>query len=252
MRVIINADDCGYSVQNTSHIKMAIEAGKITSTTIMANMDDVEGAISLYHQYSKDISFGCHLNLIEGEPLVYSKELDDFGYYIKQDGKVLFGNADKFRYKRLPENFKRAIYYELAAQIKKLQEGGVNISHLDSHSHVHTSPSLFEVISTISKDFNIPKVRRIRNYISNPLSFAGRQAWAYISKAYNRNYVFTDYFAIFEEYITNSSLRSIKASDTLELMIHPGHSMESYQKEESIMLEMKYPQDFELINYNQL
>lgn len=126
MRVIINADDCGYSEQNTSHIKAAIEAGKITSTTIMANMDDVEGALSLYHQYHKDISFGCHLNLIEGVPLVYSKELDEFGYYIKQDGKVLFGNAEKFHYKRLPKEVKRALYNELAAQIRKLQEGGGN------------------------------------------------------------------------------------------------------------------------------
>ena len=252
MRVIINADDCGYCAQNTNHIKKAIECGKITSATIMANMDDLEGALSLYHQYHKDISFGCHLNLLEGEPLAYSKELDDMGFYINQDGKTLFGNALKFRYTVLSPKVKRALYDELAAQIRKLQEGGAVLSHLDSHSHIHTSPSLFEVIAQISKDFKIPKVRRIRNYVSNPLSFYGRQAWALLSKAYNRDYIFTDYFARFEEFFENPSLRGIKQTDTIELMIHPGHSLKHMQEEEELMLNMKYPEYIQLINYNEL
>ena len=75
MRLIINADDCGYSKTNNSHIKQAIEKGKITSTTIMANMPEVEDAIRLYETYHNDISFGIHLNLTEGEPLVNSQTL---------------------------------------------------------------------------------------------------------------------------------------------------------------------------------
>lgn len=252
MRVIINADDCGYGDINNQHIKNAIECGKITSTTIMANMPGFEGALELYEEYNKDISFGCHLNLIEGEPLTYSKVLDEVGYYIKDNGKVLFGNAEHFHYKKLSSAVKQAIYIELSAQIKKIQEGGAKISHLDSHSHVHTSPSLFDVIAQISKDFNIPKIRRIRNYVPNPLSFYGRQAWVALSKIYNRKYVFTDYFAIFKEYFANPAIRDIKETETLELMIHPGHQMKNYQEEEKMMFEMDYPKDFELINFNEL
>ena len=252
MRVIINADDCGYGDLNNQHIKNAIECGKISSTTIMANMPGFEGALELYEKYNKDISFGCHLNLIEGEPLTYSKELDEIGYYIKEGGKVLFGNAEHFHYKKLSSAAKRAIYNELSAQIKKLQEGGAKISHLDSHSHVHTSPSLFDVMAQVSKDFNIPKVRRIRNYVSNPLSYYGRQAWVMLSKMNNPRYVFTDYFAIFEEYFRNPAIRNIKAGDTLELMVHPGHTLKYLQDEEQMMLDMDYPEYFELITYNDL
>ena len=42
MRIIINADDCGANKQVDTAIEKAILADRITSTTIMANMDDFE------------------------------------------------------------------------------------------------------------------------------------------------------------------------------------------------------------------
>ena len=51
MKLIINADDCGKSKEVNAAIAKFIEAGKITSTTVMANMDDLEGAARLFRQY---------------------------------------------------------------------------------------------------------------------------------------------------------------------------------------------------------
>lgn len=48
MKLIINADDCGKSKDVNVAINHFIEAGKITSTTIMANMDDLDGAARLF------------------------------------------------------------------------------------------------------------------------------------------------------------------------------------------------------------
>lgn len=42
-QVIINADDCGISQYVDREIERFIQLGKITSTTVMANMDDLEG-----------------------------------------------------------------------------------------------------------------------------------------------------------------------------------------------------------------
>ena len=254
MKVIINADDCGKNEQVNCHIKKAIEAGKLTSTTIMANMGDVEGALQLYEEYYKQISFGIHLNLTEGEPLLKSKTLLDFGYYSVQDGKIVFDGtkAESFRYKRLPWDIKAEIYKELAAQIKLLQEGGAILSHIDSHHHIHTCFGLIEVIAQLSKDFNLYKVRRIRNYVPRLMSFYGRQAWAILSHLYNSQYIMTDFFAIFKEFFEKEKISKLKPDSSIELMIHPGHFMESYQKEEQMMLDMTYPDYFELINYNEL
>ncbi len=254
MRVIVNADDCGISAQANYHIKEAIEAGKLTSTTIMANMGDFEGALQLYNNYYNSISFGIHLNLTEGEPLLKSKKLLDFGYYTEKEGKILFDSerAESFRYKIIPKEIKTELYMELSAQIEKLQNNGVILSHIDSHHHIHTCFSLFDVIAQISNDYNINKIRRIRNYVPRSLSFYGRQTWAIMSHLKNRQYIMTDYFAIFKEFFLNNRILQLKPNSSLELMVHPGHYEESYQKEEHLMLKMKYPEDFELINYNEL
>lgn len=73
IKVIINADDCGYSKLVDDHIANAIRSGKITSTTMMANMNDFEGALALYDTYKDEVSFGFHLNLTEGTPLLKTK-----------------------------------------------------------------------------------------------------------------------------------------------------------------------------------
>lgn len=254
MKVIINADDCGFNHHVNQRIGVAIDAGKITSTTIMANMSDLNGALELYDRYHDRVSFGAHLNLTEGSPIIASKPLLEFGFYIEKDDSLFFDGkkVESYHYKHLPNYICEEVYKELAAQIKIIQEGGVKISHLDSHHHIHTSLSLIGVMAQISKDYNLPKVRRIRNYVSSPISFIGRQAWTFISMMNNRNYIFTDYFAIFKEYFANPALKNIKESDVLELMIHPGHQMKSYQNEEQLMLDIDYPKVFELINYNDL
>lgn len=254
MKIIINADDCGMNAHVTQHIEKAITAGKITSTTIMANLEDLEGALAMYEKYHDSISFGAHLNLTEGEPLLKSKILLEYGYYVEKKGRLLFDGkcAENFRYKRLPSKVKLEIYKELSAQIAKLQEGGVKISHLDSHHHIHTSLSLISVIAQLSKDYNIPKIRNIRNYVPTSLNYYGRKVWEYISKMNNRRYIMTDYFAIYREYFNNPNVQKIKGCQTLELMIHPGNTGKSYQQEEQMMLDMTYPDCFELINYNEL
>lgn len=254
MKVIINADDCGFNPHVNQHIKGAIESGKITSTTIMANMEDLDGALDLYEKYHNSISFGVHLNLTEGVPIIASKTLLDFGYYSEEDGHLIFNGsrAESFHYKQLPKYIRDEIYKELSAQIERVKKDGARISHIDSHHHIHTSSSLFEIIAQLSKEYSIYKVRRIRNYVSNPLSFYGRQAWVILSKMHNPKYHFTDYFAIFREFFLNPSLKNIKYNESLELMIHPGHYMKSYQDEEMMMMDVEYPSNFELINYNDL
>ncbi len=254
MKVIINADDCGATPIVNQHIKEAIEAGKLTSTTIMATEDAVEGALTLYNEYHKGVSFGIHLNLTEGKPILHSKILLDFGLYTENNGSLHFDGAklESYRYKRLPCEIKEELYKELSAQIIKLRDMGINLSHIDSHHHIHTSFCLVDVIARVSKEFNLPKIRRIRNYKPRSIDFYGRQAWSVLSHFRNHDYIMTDFFAIFNEFFTLPRIPQLRDDSSIELMIHPGHNYEDYQEEERLMLGMLYPSDFELINYNVL
>lgn len=137
-RIIINADDCGMSQTVNEHIEKAILAGKITSTTVMTNMHDFDGAVRLYKQYHDCISFGWHINLSEGKPLLYSQLLLDKGFYIESEHGVEM-NGRKFLHKWLTSEARKEITKELMAQCSKLRDSGIVISHVDSHHHAHTS-----------------------------------------------------------------------------------------------------------------
>ena len=254
MKVIINADDCGIDIRHDSHIREMIENGKISSTTIMANMDDFEGALHLYEEYHSDISFGVHLNLTEGAALLNNDVLIEYGLCTMKEGKMYFvrHQPNSKRYKYLPYKVKEAIYREFSAQIEKIQSYGVQLSHIDSHHHIHTSPNLISVMAQISKDFNIPKMRRMRNYVPHGTSFYGRQLWVFLSKLHNRNYKFTNYFGSALEYFEKPNLFSLGTGDTIELMCHPGNQGEQCMDEEKLLKELSFPRDMEIITYNEL
>ncbi len=48
------------------------------------------------------------------------------------------------------------IYRELCAQIDRVKGLGIDISHLDSHHHIHTLVSLKPVIEKIVTKYNLP------------------------------------------------------------------------------------------------
>ena len=101
-QIIINADDCGRSKVVNSAIEECIQAGCITSTTVMANMDDLEGAVGLYNTYKNSISFGCHLNLTQCQPLLKSQILQDIGFTSISDDGMIELNGMHLRNSRIP------------------------------------------------------------------------------------------------------------------------------------------------------
>lgn len=253
-RIIINADDCGKSKEVDNAIEECILNKKLTSTTIMANMDDFDGAVKLYANYQNTISFGCHLVLTEGHPMTQSMLLLNEGYFVERDG-LFFFNRDKFMQNKLSKPVQKEVFKELSAQVNKLLDYGIAISHLDSHHHIHTKTSILPVVAEISKVFNINKIRRIRNYLPMSLDYLKRKVWrmylAYLNSDIHTTQFF-DSFNSFYEYAVKKHF--VKNNKTIELMIHPGHPKELYKKEIDILMntDLNTQLGGYLINYNQL
>lgn len=161
-RLIINADDCGRTKEVDIAIQKCIESHCLSSTTIMANMDDFDGAVKLYNSYKEVTSFGCHLNLTEGTPLTKTPRLLDMGY-VKQDGNKYTFNGRSFWGKPLDKEAQDEIYIELDSQVQKILDSGVNPSHFDSHHHIHTELSITPIVSKLAKKYHIKKIRGIEN-----------------------------------------------------------------------------------------
>src|ERR1700691_4717076 len=75
--LIIHADDFGETEQITLGICEGIEAGFITSASIMANMPATTFALARVASLKDRASFGVHLTLCEGRPLSRARSLVD-------------------------------------------------------------------------------------------------------------------------------------------------------------------------------
>lgn len=241
-KIIINADDCGISKEVDNCIKHFIDLGKLSSTTIMANMDDFEGAIQLYEEYNEKVSFGIHLNMTQGVPLLNSQILLDNGIIIEDNGRYRFSGY--FPYKWMRKEVRQAVKVELQTQISKICDNGVIPSHIDGHHHIHTYPSMISVTSELLKNNKINRVRRMRNYFPGSFQYYMRSVWLHLIRIQVPNVKSSHYFAGLKEFFSAPVDNSI-----IELMCHPG----GYDPTEyEYMNKLVMPENIELISYNNI
>lgn len=250
-KLIINADDCGYSKYIDNRIENAILKRRITSTTIMANMDDFNGAIELYNTYKEVASFGFHVNLTEGSPLLYNQQLLDKEFYVEKDDKIFF-NAQPFRRQLLSKQMRLEIYKEVCAQVDKIISAGVKISHIDGHHFIHQAVFMIPLLPKLCNDIGVYKFRNYRNYMPSSVNRGLRNLWFKMIQAQNSKTTTTDWFTAYKDFYLKfqSGKHYYGCDDTIELMCHPGIFVE----EEDLLLSVDPEKKLScvLINYNQL
>ena len=155
-RLIVNADDLGADEARNAGIFDAIQAGSVTSGSILPNGPALEDAIRKIRSLNfKNVSFGIHLNLSEGRPLS-----SGLRHITGPDGSFL-GKAASQRLliHRGDSKLQEEIRKELAAQIQLLQDGGVPIDHMDGHQHIHVFPAVVMLAAEAARTFGIPWMR---------------------------------------------------------------------------------------------
>lgn len=150
-KIIINADDFGYSKENNEAIKEGFNAGVITSTSIIPNADFFDDAITNVLPNISSIDIGVHLNIIEGKSITNQSLLCD------KDGN--FNNSYlKLILKSKNKEFQKQIETEFRAQIEKVKKH-CKITHLDSHVHTHAIPEFFDITVKLAEEYDINYVR---------------------------------------------------------------------------------------------
>ena len=206
----------------------------------------------MFDLYKDDISFGIHLNLSEGTPIIRSQILLDNGIFLETEKETIF-NVENKRYNgRFSKAVEDAIFDELSAQIDNVLSHGIEFSHIDSHHHVHTRPYMLKIVPRLQKKYNFTKIRRMRNYMPFSIERCKRNVWWYLIKMQDCKLKTTDYFCSFEEFIELAKGGFIKNDTVVELMTHPG----GYTKEtEGPLMEttnLKETFAAQIINYNEL
>lgn len=195
-KIIINADDFGYCKAVNYGIISAHNNGIVRSTSMMANMPGVEHGVGLLKE-NKTLNCGVHMTLSCGRPLLSNLKtiVDKDGFFIRRITDEIIEKMDCDE-----------IYRELCAQIDRVKGLGIDISHLDSHHHIHTLVSLKPVIEKIVTKYNLP----IRGGFEYNLEYS--KVVPLIDSFYKEN--------VSEEYFIKN-IDEIMKYDVVDIMSHP-------------------------------
>jgi predicted glycoside hydrolase/deacetylase ChbG (UPF0249 family) len=262
-RVIINADDFGITKGVNKAIFELVDAGVLTSTSVMTNMPDY-GDIAVL----KDkIGIGVHFNLTVGKPVVEPQNVPTLvnskgNFY---DLSQLLTRIKKRRVVR------EEIEFEFEAQIKRLIDIGINPDHIDSHESLLKYPFFMGIIKKIAKKYKIMGVRtyspRKFNYkrLLNPRKIAISFYLKFQKLGWKRNgfSVTNKYDSLIQlglnQEIAFEKLRDIfrnLPSGVLEIGVHPGYCngnnivLGSYVYEREAELKALLSDDFRKILIN--
>ncbi len=161
-RVIINADDFGFSEGITEGIISAHLDGILTSTTLAANMPAAQGAVNRIGEVP-DLGIGVHLNVSQGPPLsAAGQQLAD------DDGIMRYTAAGVIRACMLKPWLIKVFETEFDAQIRWILDNDIKPTHLDSHRHTHAFSPIFARVARLAKRYDIPFVRQQGERLPGP------------------------------------------------------------------------------------
>ena len=157
-RLIVNADDFGFTTGVNRAIVEAHTRGIVTSSTLMATGRALEDAARLAKTVP-NLSVGCHVVLIDGEPVLDPGQLPSLA--TTHSGHPAFRDGLKSFAARALAGGLHAdeIEAEAAAQIRKLQSAGINVSHVDTHKHAHLFPAVLRPLLRAARACGIKAVR---------------------------------------------------------------------------------------------
>lgn len=233
-RLIVNADDFGQSEDINEGVLRAYCNGILTSASVMANGRAFQSAAAMCRKYPT-LDLGIHLTLLEEPPVSTVEAVPSL---VSRAGRLQENHAAfLWRYSRGKIRLGE-VEQELDAQIVKVFDAGLVVSHLDSHQHLHMLPGIWRIVTGLARKYGIPAVRfpreRLRPYM---LSGSGRsfgrlaQLVALNSMCNftgNRNSISADHFFGFflGGRLNGENLRvilgNLPESGTCELMCHPG------------------------------
>ncbi len=165
-RLILNADDFGLTPGINRAIAELHAAGALTSATLMASGPAFDDAIRIAHAHPV-LGIGCHIVLTDGAPLSPPESIPTL---LGPDRRTFRPSLRDFFLAALLGKIDAAdIAREAHAQIERIQQQGIVLTHLDTHKHTHILPQIARPLLAVAERAGIPA---IRNPFEPPWSIA--------------------------------------------------------------------------------
>ena len=160
--LIINADDFGLSPGVNRAVIKAWREGILTSASLMAAGDAFDEAVALAGQ-NPGLQVGLHLTLVQGRAVLPPEEIpglvDQSGNFT--DNPVAAG-LRYFFFKGLRHQLSR----EIEAQLRKVRDAGIPLSHVDGHLNIQMQPVVFDILMELAPRYGITSFRLTRERLT--------------------------------------------------------------------------------------
>jgi hopanoid biosynthesis associated protein HpnK len=154
-RLIVNADDFALHPSVNRAIILAHREGIVTSTTILAGgmafLDAIEDLKSC-----PELGVGVHLCLVDQRPVLKPEEVSSL---VNGEGRFCASYAAFLKRYLLGQIHHQQMQRELEAQVGRIRDLGLKITHLDSHQHLHLLPGIAAMAAEIARKFAIHCIR---------------------------------------------------------------------------------------------
>lgn len=188
--LIINADDFGFSDHTVDWTIKCFEAGVLSSATIMVGAVAVERAVEFAKQ-NPQWSFGLHLCLTDERPI---SNPSDIPTMVTDDGLLLPTRLFMLR-SSLGMIKRKHVEAEIRAQVQRLREFGISMSHLDGHGHMHRMPFVLKSLIQLSKEMGIKSIRPAQDlYFTSPMFPVVKWLNRWVNRTISSNFLVPDHF----------------------------------------------------------
>jgi len=155
-RLILNADDFGLTPGINRAIAELHAAGALTSATLMANGPAFDDAIRIA-RLQPTLGIGCHIVLTDGIPLSPPETIPTL---LGPDRKSFRASLTDFFAAVLIGKVSAAdIEREALAQIARIQQHGISLTHIDTHKHTHILTRVARPLLAVAERTGVPAIR---------------------------------------------------------------------------------------------
>ncbi len=155
LRLVVNADDFGFSPTIDRGILHAHRCGIVTSTSIIGTCAD-PAAVKAALADAPRLGIGVHLTLSGAAPLAAPDQIRSL---LNTQGVLPPHARDVFVRWARGDLRGDEVTKEFDAQVGRLRDLGLSVDHLDTHRHIGFLPVVAEAVQTVARRHGIAGIR---------------------------------------------------------------------------------------------
>lgn len=166
-QLIITSDDFGLSTGVNRAVEQAWRDGLLTCASIMPGAAAFDDAVEISRR-NPGLQVGLHLTLVQGRGVLLP---DSIPGLVDHDGNFTDNPvAAGMRY-----FFDRGLFCqlkrEIEAQIVRVLDAGIPLTHIDGHLNIHLHPTIFSILAGLMPRYGISSFRLSRERLGHNLRF---------------------------------------------------------------------------------